>query len=162
MKKFLAVLMALAVCGTVAYTACAEEVDEAEDVAVVAEAPEEEAADKVADVVDKLANDEKAQKLAGDIKSALANNGDIVAVYNEVVKYVGNLDAAGAGRDALDKFLQDAGVNTEVLNDAISKSVVANAALDLYYKPTPEETPTEPTPDEPAEEVSIPDTGYKF
>ncbi len=162
MKKFIAILMALAVCGTVAYTACAEEADEAEDIAVVAEAPDLE---EVADVVDELIDDEQAMAKAEELKDALANDGDVVAVYNEIAKYVGDLTAAGSGRDALDKFLQDAGVNTEVLNDAISKSVVANAALDLYYKPE-EETTVPTTPDEPTttpeEEVSIPDTGYKF
>lgn len=158
MKKVIAVLMALAVCGTVAYTACAEEVANDEDVLAVA--PVEE--NKEESILDKLANDEKAQNLAGEIKSALANNGDVKAVYEKIANYVGNLDKAGSGRDALDKFLEDAGVNTEVLNDAISKSVVANAALDLYYKPTPEEPTTEEEEPTTEEEVSIPDTGYQF
>ena len=85
---------------------------------------------------------------------------DLVATLEKYIndKGIGSdeIKDPGALRDIADAFLTDAGVDVEALNNAISNSIIANKALELYYKPenettTEPETPTEePEPEIPA------------
>ena len=68
---------------------------------------------------------------------------------------VSDLQDTGAIRDVLDAFLEDAGVDSEALNQAISESTIANAVLGIYYS-----APEEPAEEPQVEEPTIPDTGY--
>ena len=157
MKKFFAVLLAVVMCATVAYSVCAEEVAPSEDVTVVAET------NPVEDFADAIANDEVAVEKAEAIVEAIktgSTSDDIVSLLGALEQYVNgagfevsDLKDTGAIRDVLDKFLEDAGVDSEELNQAISESTIANAVLGIYYS-APEVTPEDP------EEVIIPDTGY--
>lgn len=161
MKKFLAILLSVVLCATVAYSVCAEEVAPADDVAVVST----EETNPVADLADQLANDTEAQEKAEEIVDAIktgSTSDDIVSLLGALEKYINgagyetsDLEDAGAVRDVIDAFLEDAGVNVEELNEAISESTIANAVLGIYYA-APEETTT-PTE---VEEPTIPDTGY--
>lgn len=161
MKKFLAILLSVVLCATVAYSVCAEEVAPADDVAVVSN----EETNPVADLADQLANDTEAQEKAEEIVDAIktgSTSDDIVSLLGALEKYINgagfetsDLEDAGAVRDVIDAFLEDAGVNVEELNEAISESTIANAVLGIYYA-APEETPTQPEVEEP----TIPDTGY--
>lgn len=161
MKKFLAILLSAVLCATVAYSVCAEEVAP-EDAAVVTT----EESNPVADFADQLANDAEAQEKAEEIVEAIktgSTSDDIVSLLGALEKYingagfeVSDLKDAGAVRDVVDAFLEDAGVNADELNEAISESTIANAVLGIYYS-APEETVTEPTQ---VEEPTIPDTGF--
>ncbi|MEE1066657.1 MAG: hypothetical protein UH249_11055 [Acutalibacteraceae bacterium] len=161
MKKFLAVLLSVVLCATVAYSVCAEEVAPEEDVVVV-----ETEANPVADLADSLANDTVAQEKAEEIVEAIktgSTSDDIVSLLGALEQYVNgagfevsDLQDAGAVRDVIDSFLEDAGVDSEELNQAISESTVANAVLGIYYS-APEVD--EPVVDDPTEE--IPDTGFR-
>lgn len=161
MKKFLAILLSVVLCATVAYSVCAEEVAPADDVAVVST----EETNPVADLAGQLANDTEAQEKAEELVDAIKNGStsdDIVSLLGALEKYINgagfetsDLEDAGAVRDVIDAFLEDAGVNAEELNEAISESTIANAVLGIYYS-APEETTTQPEVEEP----TIPDTGY--
>lgn len=156
MKKFLAILLSVVLCATVAYSVCAEEVAPTEDVVVAAES------NAISDFADQLANDTVAQERAEEIVEAIQNGStsdDIVSLLGSLEQYingagfeVSDLQDTGAIRDVVDSFLEDAGVNSEELNQAISESTIANAVLGIYYS-APEVTPEDP-------EV-IPDTGYR-
>lgn len=156
MKKIFAVLLAVVMCATVAYSVCAEEVAPSEDVAVAETTP-------VADLADAIAQDEVAMEKAEAIVEAIqtgSTSDDIVSLLGALEKYVNgagfevsDLKDTGAIRDVMDKFLEDAGVDSEELNQAISESTIANAVLGIYYS-APE------VPEEEPEEVVIPDTGY--
>lgn len=156
MKKFLAILLSVVLCATVAYSVCAEEVAPTEDVVVAAES------NAISDFADQLANDTVAQERAEEIVEAIQNgstSNDIVSLLGSLEQYingagfeVSDLQDTGAIRDVVDSFLEDAGVNSEELNQAISESTIANAVLGVYYS-APEVTPEDP-------EV-IPDTGYR-
>lgn len=156
MKKFLAILLSVVLCATVAYSVCAEEVAPTEDVVVAAES------NAISDFADQLANDTVAQERAEEIVEAIQNgstSNDIVSLLGSLEQYingagfeVSDLQDTGAIRDVVDSFLEDAGVNSEELNQAISESTIANAVLGIYYS-APEVTPEDP-------EV-IPDTGYR-
>jgi hypothetical protein len=161
MKKIFAVLLAVVMCATVAYSVCAEEVAPSEDVAVVETAP-------VADLADAIAQDDVAMEKAEAIVEAIqtgSTSDDIVSLLGALENYVNgagfevsDLEDTGAIRDVMDKFLEDAGVDSEELNQAISESTIANAVLGIYYSAP--EVPEEPTTPEEPEEVVIPDTGY--
>ena len=161
MKKIFAVLLAVVMCATVAYSVCAEEVAPSEDVAVVETAP-------VADLADAIAQDDVAMEKAEAIVEAIqtgSTSDDIVSLLGALEQYVNgagfevsDLKDTGAIRDVMDKFLEDAGVDSEELNQAISESTIANAVLGIYYSAP--EVPEEPTTPEEPEEVVIPDTGY--
>lgn len=161
MKKFLAILLSAVLCATVAYSVCAEEVAP-EDAAVVTT----EESNPVADFADQLANDAEAQEKAEEIVEAIktgSSSDDIVSLLGALEKYingagfeVSDLQDAGAVRDVVDAFLEDAGVNADELNEAISESTIANAVLGIYYA-APEETTTENVQ---VEEPTIPDTGF--
>lgn len=161
MKKIFAVLLAVVMCATVAYSVCAEEVAPSEDVAVVESAP-------VADLADAIAQDDVAMEKAEAIVEAIqtgSTSDDIVSLLGALENYVNgagfevsDLEDTGAIRDVMDKFLEDAGVDSEELNQAISESTIANAVLGIYYSAP--EVPEEPTTPEEPEEVVIPDTGY--
>lgn len=161
MKKFLAILLSVVLCATVAYSVCAEEVAPADDVAVVST----EETNPVADLADQLANDTEAQEKAEEIVDAIktgSTSDDIVSLLGALEKYINgagyetsDLEDAGAVRDVIDAFLEDAGVNVEELNEAIAESTIANAVLGIYYA-APEEETTQPEVEEP----TIPDTGY--
>ena len=158
MKKFFAVLLAVVMCATVAYSVCAEEVAPSEDVAVAETTP-------VADLADAIAQDDVAMEKAEAIVEAIqtgSTSDDIVSLLGALEQYVNgagfevsDLQDTGAIRDVMDKFLEDAGVDSEELNQAISESTIANAVLGIYYSApeVPEETPEVP-------DVVIPDTGY--
>lgn len=160
MKKLLAVLAALSLCATVAYTA----VSAADDATV--EEPTtvaEETVSAVDDVVAQLQGNEQAKELADQIADSLQNStisGDVESLVGALVDYAEgagvDLSQDGALRDVLDKFLNDAGVNSDELNEAIEGSPIADKILGLY---TPNEDPV-PTPDDDPEEVVIPDTDY--
>lgn len=161
MKKIFAVLLAVVMCATVAYSVCAEEVAPSEDVAVVETAP-------IADLADAIAQDDVAMEKAEAIVEAIqtgSTSDDIVSLLGALENYVNgagfevsDLEDTGAIRDVMDKFLEDAGVDSEELNQAISESTIANAVLGIYYSAP--EVPEEPTTPEEPEEVVIPDTGY--
>ena len=163
MKKFLAVLLSVVLCATVAYSVCAEEVAPAEDVVVV----DETETNAVADLADSLANDEFAQEKAEEIVDAIktgSTSDDIVSLLGALEQYVNgagfevaDLKDTGAIRDVIDSFLEDAGVNSEELNQAISESAIADAVLGIYYSAPEVDPPVENDP--PAEE--IPDTGFR-
>ena len=158
MKKFLAILMVAAVCATVAFSLRAEN-DVAEDVP-------ETTTSTIEGAVLALQNDEKAEDIANDIVDAIktgASKEDVDDLAATLEKYINDkgigsdeIKDPGALRDIADAFLTDAGVDVEALNNAISNSIIANKALELYYKPenettTEPETPTEePEPEIPA------------
>ncbi len=164
MKKFIAILLAVVLCATVAYSVCAEELAPAEDVAVVST----EETNPVADFADQLANDAAAQEKAEELVDAIKNgstSNDIVSLLGALEKYVNgagfeveDLQDTGAIRDVIDTFLEDAGVDSEELNKAISESTIANAVLGIYYS-APVEESTTPAPVE-EDITTIPDTGY--
>ncbi len=160
MKKFLAILLSAILCATVAYSVCAEDLAPAEDAVVVTEET-----NAVADLADQIANDTVAMEKAEEIVDAIANGSasdDVVSLLGALEKYingagfeVSDLQDTGAIRDVLDSFLEDAGVDSEALNQAISESTIANAVLGIYYS-----APEAPSEEPPVEEPTIPDTGY--
>ena len=125
MKKFLAVLLSVDLCATVVYSDCAEEIVPEEDVIV---APETE----VEDLADQLANDEVAQEKAEELIEAIqtgSSSADIAALLGALEDYVNDagyevseLQDPEVLKDVLNTFLDDAGVDSEALNDAISDS----------------------------------------
>ena len=149
MKKFLAILMVAAVCATVAFSVRAEN-DAAENVP-------ETTTSNIEGAVSALQNDEKAEEIANSIVDLVAN---LEKYIND--KGIGSdeISDPGALRDIADAFLTDAGVDVEALNNAISNSMIANKALDLYYKP--EKETTTKTDDEPTTEpeTEIPACGF--
>ena len=160
MKKFLAILMVAAVCATVAFSVRAENAEE--------EVPETTTS-AIEGAVSELQNDERAEEIANDIVDAVktgAAKEDIADLISTLEGYINNkgtdeLQDPGAVRDVVDAFLTDAGVDTEALNNAISNSIIANKALELYYKPEEEETTTEPEEEYvPVEEPEIPACGF--
>ena len=158
MKKVLAVLAALSLCATVAYTALA-----ADDVAEEPVVATEETV-SVDDVVAALENNEQAKELADQIADSLQNStasGDVQSLLDALVDYAEgagvDLSQDGALRDVLDKFLNDAGVNSDELNQAIEGSPIADKILGLY---APKDEPTTEPTTESEEEVVIPDTDY--
>ena len=107
---------------------------------------------------------EKAEAIVEAIQTGSTSD-DIVSLLGALENYVNgagfevsDLEDTGAIRDVMDKFLEDAGVDSEELNQAISESTIANAVLGIYYSAP--EVPEEPTTPEEPEEVVIPDTGY--
>ncbi len=167
MKKFMAILLSAVLCATVAYSVCAEEAAPAEDVSVVTA----EETNPIADFADQLANDTAAQEKAEELVNAIQNGStsdDIVSLLGALESYVNgagfnveDLQDTGAIRDVLDSFLDDAGVDSEELNKAISESTIANAVLGIYYS-TPEEETTVTTVivDPELEPTTVPDTGF--
>lgn len=160
MKKFLAILMVAAVCATVAFSVRAEN-DAAEEVP-------ETTTSTIEGAVSALQNDEKAEKIANDIVDAIktgAAKDDVADLVANLEKYINDkgigsdeISDPGAIRDIADAFLTDAGIDVEALNNAISNSIIANKALELYYKPD-DETTTEPE-ETPTEDVDIPECGF--
>lgn len=165
MKKFLAILTVVAVCATVALSVRAEN-DPVEDVT-------EATTSSIEGIVSDLQTDEKAEEIANQIVDAIktgAAKDDIADLVATLEKYVNNkgietdeISDPGAVRDVVDAFLTDAGVDTEALNNAIANSMIANKALDLYYKPESENlsdptttTTTDPEPDP----VTVPPCGF--
>lgn len=170
MKKVLAILMALTVCGAVAYSVSAEDAESVEATTVVTEAS---AANSAAQVIGALTNDPNAQAIAEKIKDALATgqtSGDISALLGTLGQYVNgmgydvsDLQDAGALNEVILGFLDDAGINSEELDKAIAGSTIAEKVLGIYYKPEAETTTTtattatDPTPT--TAPYSNPDTG---
>ena len=161
MKKFLAILMVAAVCATVAFSVRAEN-DVAEDVP-------ETTTSTIEGAVSALQNDEKAEDIANDIVDAIktgASKEDVADLVATLEKYINDkgigsdeIKDPGALRDIADAFLTDAGVDVEALNNAISNSIIANKALELYYKPENEKTTEPETPTE-EPEPEIPACGF--
>lgn len=163
MKKFLAILMVAAVCATVAFSVRAEN-DAAEDVP-------ETTTSTIEGAVAALENDEKAEEIANNIVDAIktgAAKEDVADLVANLEKYINDkgigsdeISDPGAIRDIADAFLTDAGIDVEALNNAISNSMIANKALELYYKPE-EETTKEDQPETPTEEpeTEIPACGF--
>ncbi len=164
MKKFLAVLMVAAVCATVAFSVRAEN-DAVEEVP-------ETTTSTIEGAVSALQNDEKAEEIAGEIVDAIktgAAKEDVSDLVATLEKYINNkgigsdeLQNPGALRDVVDAFLTDAGVDTEALNNAIANSMIANKALEIYYKPEDTTTTTQPDEDEPTteSEPEVPACGF--
>lgn len=168
MKKFLAILTVVAVCATVALSVRAEN-DPVEEVT-------EATTSSIEGIVSDLQTDEKAEEIANEIVDAIKTGSakeDIADLVATLEKYVNNkgiesdeLTEPGAVRDVVDAFLTDAGVDTEALNNAIANSMIANKALDLYYKPEsedPEDPTTETEPpvvDEDPDPVTVPQCGF--
>lgn len=162
MKKFLAILMVAAVCATVAFSVRAEN-DAAENVP-------ETTTSTIEGAVNALQNDEKAEEIANNIVDAVktgAAKEDVADLVANLEKYINDkgigsdeISDPGAVRDIADAFLTDAGIDVEALNNAIANSMIANKALELYYKPEEETTTEKPeTPsDEP--ETEIPACGF--
>lgn len=159
MKKFLAILMVAAVCATVAFSVRAE--NNAEEVP-------ETTTSSIEGAVSALQNDEKAEEIAGEIADAIktgAAKEDVADLVATLEKYIndkgigsGEIKDPGALRDIADAFLTDAGVDVEALNNAISNSIIANKALELYYKPENETTEPEAPTEEP--ETEVPACGF--
>lgn len=159
MKKFLAILMVAAVCATVAFSVRAE--NNAEEVP-------ETTTSSIEGAVSALQNDEKAEKIAGEIADAIktgAAKEDVADLVATLEKYINDkgigsdeIKDPGALRDIADAFLTDAGVDVEALNNAISNSIIANKALELYYKPENETTEPEAPTEEP--ETEVPACGF--
>lgn len=159
MKKFLAILTVVAVCATVALSVRAEN-DPVEDVT-------EATTSSIEGIVSDLQNDEKAQEIADQIVDSIKTGSakdDLADLVATLEKYINNkgiesdeISDPGAVRDVVDAFLTDAGVDTEALNNAIANSMIANKALELYYKPSDvteePETETEPS-------TTIPPCGF--
>lgn len=164
MKKFLAMLTVVAVCATVALSVRAEN-DPVEEVT-------EATTSSIEGIVSELQTDEKAEEIANQIVDAIktgAAKDDIADLVATLEKYVNNkgiesdeISEPGAVRDVVDAFLTDAGIDTEALNNAISNSMIANKALDLYYKPESEDntTTTDPTTTEPPTGEVVPPCGF--
>ena len=162
MKKFLAILMVAAVCATVAFSVRAE--NNAEEVP-------ETTTSSIEGAVSALQNDEKAEEIANDIVDAIktgAAKEDVADLVASLEKYINDkgigsdeVGDPGAIRDIADAFLTDAGIDVEALNNAIANSMIANKALELYYKPNEEETTTEPDDEPTTEDVTeIPACGF--
>lgn len=161
MKKFLAILMVAAVCATVAFSVRAEN--------NVEEEVPETTTSTIEGAVSALQNDEKAEEIANQIVDSIktgAAKEDIADLVASLEKYINDkginsdeISDPGAVRDIMDAFLTDAGIDSEALNNAISNSIIANKALELYYKPDEEPT-TKETPDEPTTEEDIPACGF--
>lgn len=161
MKKFLAILMVAAVCATVAFSVRAEN-DAAEEVP-------ETTTSTIEGAVSALQNDEKAEKIANDIVDAIktgAAKDDVADLVANLEKYINDkgigsdeISDPGAIRDIADAFLTDSGIDVEALNNAISNSIIANKALELYYKPD-DETTTEPEAPTEETEPDVPECGF--
>ncbi len=161
MKKFLAILMVAAVCATVAFSVRAQN--------DVEEVPETTTS-SIEGAVSALQNDEKAEEIANQIADSIktgAAKEDVSSLVATLEKYINNkgigsdeLKDAGAIRDVVDAFLSDAGVDTEALNNAIANSMIANKALELYYKPEEETTETTEPDEEPVTEIDVPACGF--
>lgn len=162
MKKFLAILMVAAVCATVAFSVRAEN-DAAEEVP-------ETTTSTIEGAVSALQNDEKAEEIANEIVDAIktgAAKEDVADLVANLEKYINDkgigsdeISDPGAIRDVADAFLTDAGIDVEALNNAISNSIIANKALELYYKPDDETTEPEQTTEETEPETEIPACGF--
>lgn len=160
MKKFLAILMVAAVCATVAFSVRAE--NNAEEVP-------ETTTSSIEGAVSALQNDEKAEEIAGEIVDAIktgAAKEDVADLVATLEKYINDkgigsdeISDPGAIRDIADAFLTDAGIDVEALNNAISNSIIANKALELYYKPE-DETTTEPEAPTEEPETEVPACGF--
>ncbi|HAY72788.1 MAG TPA: hypothetical protein DCY31_02875 [Ruminococcaceae bacterium] len=160
MKKFLAILMVAAVCATVAFSVRAE--NNAEEVP-------ETTTSSIEGAVSALQNDEKAEEIAGEIVDAIktgAAKEDVADLVTTLEKYINDkgigsdeISDPGAVRDIADAFLTDAGIDVEALNNAISNSIIANKALELYYKPE-DETTTEPEAPTEEPETEVPACGF--
>ena len=160
MKKFLAILMVAAVCATVAFSVRAE--NNAEEVP-------ETTTSSIEGAVSALQNDEKAEEIAGEIVDAIktgAAKEDVADLVATLEKYINDkgigsdeISDPGAVRDIADAFLTDAGIDVEALNNAISNSIIANKALELYYKPE-DETTTEPEAPTEEPETEVPACGF--
>lgn len=161
MKKFLAILMVATVCATVAFSVRAQ--NDAEEVP-------ETTTSSIEGAVSALQNDEKAEEIANQIADSIktgAAKEDVSSLVSALEKYINDkgigsdeIKDSGAVRDVVDAFLSDAGIDTEVLNNAIANSMIANKVLELYYKPEEETTKTPETPDEPATDVDVPACGF--
>lgn len=131
MKKFLAIILAAALCATAAYTAIAADEDpEGENVVVTEEetpaTPADEALD---DLAEALEGDSQAQQIADEIQDAVKNGAtqaDVNALLMALADYIN-----GKGYDVADlknkekakkfvgDFLEDCGVDSKALGSAI-------------------------------------------
>lgn len=136
MKKILAVLLSLAVCGTAVYTAiAADDETSAETPVAVEENTELNGNDNDAGASDfsgalkTLEEDEKAQEIADQIVSAVesgASEDDVNSLLLALADYVNNsgFDVSYAktragSKEFLDAFLTDCGLDTDELHQAL-------------------------------------------
>lgn len=144
MKKFLAVLLSVVLCATVVYSVCAEEILPEEEVVVV---PDADVENTVEDLEDQLANDAIAQEKAEEIVEAIQNgssSADIEAMLGALKDYVNDagyevsdLQDPEALKDVFNTFLDDAGIDSEALNEVLSEnSAFIDAFLGSYNSGT--------------------------
>ena len=172
MKKFLSVLVAVALC--VALTVCAFAVD-GETPTVVSQETVEDIFNGLGDLVNAETDTDDAALEAAieDLYASLQDvqtSGDVSALIDQLKDYAESADVdasavfsdLGAVQDVLEKFLSDGGFNLDAIKEDLEGSSALNTLVGLYtggYTDVPEATtepePTTTTPDD----VPNPPTG---
>ena len=176
MKKFLSILMALALCLSFSVLAFAADDDAAEEAEVTGTVDVEDALNTVIDLVEAASEDNAdAIKDATDaLNEALAGvktQGDVSALIDQLKAYAegADVDASavfsdlGALEDVFTKFLDDGGFDLETIEaDLKDENSPLSQIVNLYagiYQKTPTTTANEETPEEEPTEVPNPPTG---
>lgn len=170
MKKFLSVLVALALCA--ALTVCAFAVD-GETQTVVSQETVEDIFNGLGDLVNAETDTDDAALEAAieDLYASLQDvqtSGDVDALVGQLKDYAESADVdasavfsdLGAVQDVIEKFLSDGGFNLDSIKADLEGSSALNTLVGLYtggYTDTPD-APTEPT-EEPVTDVPNPPTG---
>ena len=169
MKKFLSILVALALCA--ALTVCAFAAD-GEAQTVVSQETVEDIFNGLGDLVNAEtdADDAALEAAIEDLYASLQEvqtSGDVDALVGQLKDYAESADVdasavfsdLGAVQDVIEKFLSDGGSNLDAIKADLEGSSALNALVGLYtggYTDVPE-APTEPT--EPVTDVPNPPTG---
>ena len=169
MKKFLSVLVALALCA--ALTVCAFAA-EGETQTVVSQETVEDIFNGLGDLVNAETDTDDAALEAAieDLYASLQDvqtSGDVSALIDQLKDYAESADVdasavfsdLGAVQDVVEKFLADGGFNLDAIKADLEGSSAPNTLVGLYtggYTDTPD-APTEPT--EPVTDVPNPPTG---
>ena len=169
MKKFLSILVALALCA--ALTVCAFAAD-GEAQTVVSQETVEDIFNGLGDLVNAEtdADDAALEAAIEDLYASLQEvqtSGDVDALVGQLKDYAESADVdasavfsdLGAVQDVIEKFLSDGGFNLDAIKADLEGSSALNALVGLYtggYTDVPE-APTEPT--EPVTDVPNPPTG---
>lgn len=169
MKKFLSVLVALALCA--ALTVCAFAA-EGETQTVVSQETVEDIFNGLGDLVNAETDTDDAALEAAieDLYASLQDvqtSGDVAALVDQLKDYAESADVdasavfsdLGAVQDVIEKFLSDGGFNLDAIKADLEGSSALNTLVGLYtggYTDTPD-APTEPT--EPVTDVPNPPTG---
>ena len=169
MKKFLSILVALALCA--ALTVCAFAAD-GEAQTVVSQETVEDIFNGLGDLVNAEtdADDAALEAAIEDLYASLQDvqtSGDVAALVDQLKDYAESADVdasavfsdLGAVQDVVEKFLADGGFNLDAIKADLEGSSALNTLVGLYtggYTDTPD-APTEPT--EPVTDVPNPPTG---